>query len=175
MKKSLVKTLWLCVVSAFAFSLYGCGNDGRSDDGTDSLSPSFREVAMKVDDEEAEYLYFSYDGEELYPAWETVIDMVENSHSLLSLTAGEKRLTMEFASRAPNCDLAYMFTRSKSGNTSSYREEIFQDFQTEGNKYTAAFSVPETLREDNELLFVVIAADWGEGINGEYFIGFRLV
>ena len=76
MKKSLVKTLWLCVVSAFAFSLYGCGNDGRSDDGTDSLSPSFREVAMKVDDEEAEYLYFSYDGEELYPAWETVIDMV---------------------------------------------------------------------------------------------------
>ena len=68
-----------------------------------------------------------------------------------------------------------MFILSKSGNTSSYQEDIFDDFQTEENKQTVKFSIPETLNESNDLLFIVISANWENNVNGEYFIGFQLL
>lgn len=172
MKKFLIKTLLIFSTLIFVFSSYGCRNNNQSNSTENS---SLHEVTITVNNEEINYQYFSYNGEELNPTWETVVDIAENSHYLSPITAGEKSLVMDFDSQSPICNLAYMFILSKSGNTSSYQEDIFDDFQTEENKQTVKFSIPETLNESNDLLFIVISANWENNVNGEYFIGFQLL
>lgn len=168
MKKFLVKTLLIASISMFVFHLCGCGNNNQSDSKKEPIS---YEVTIKINDEEIESIYFPQNGEEFTPGWETIIDLTKGPQYLLPITAGEKTLTMDFISQPQKCNPAYMFTVSKSGNTSSYQEKIFGDFQADGNRQTAQFTIPETLSEDIELLFMVIYADWGTNINGKYING----
>ena len=131
-------------------------------------------ATVRIDGEIAEGVLFQgYNGKEYTLARESIAENTEDFY--FPVSAGEKTLTMDFAD-APSCRFSYAFFLTGTGELPTCEESIMGDFSEEGSRRTATLTVPESLKEGNEKLFLAISAVWdGEFQNGEYYISLDLI
>ena len=131
-------------------------------------------ATVRIDGEIVEGVLFQgYNGKEYTLARESIAENTEDFY--FPVSAGEKTLTMDFAD-APSCRFSYAFFLTGTGELPTCEESIMGDFSEEGSRRTATLTVPESLKEGNEKLFLAISAVWdGEFQNGEYYISLDLI
>ena len=131
-------------------------------------------ATVRIDGEIVEGVLFQgYNGKEYTLARESIAENTKDFY--FPVSAGEKTLTMDFAD-APSCRFSYAFFLTGTGELPTCEESIMGDFSEEGSRRTETLTVPESLKEGNEKLFLAISAVWdGEFQNGEYYISLDLI